>query len=252
MADNGLPTTGHHLALAAQAAREAGAYLRRRFGAACIIDSGPRDVKLAEDAEAEAIILSRLVESTLPVIAEESGSTGALDAEACWIVDPLDGSFNFARGFDQCVISIGLLHQGQPHGGVIYDFRRDLLCEGAIGLGARLNGEEVSASGVTRPEDAMIATGLPMRRDFSPGALESLVKRLSRYKKVRMIGSAASSLMQVACGVFDAYQEDDIELWDVAAGAALVQAAGGAVRLAPSGRAPHAVNLIAAAHENLF
>lgn len=252
MADNGFPTTAQHLALAAQAAREAGDYLRRRFGAASIIEIEPRDVKLAEDAEAEAIILSRLVESALPAIAEESGGEDAMQAEACWIVDPLDGSFNFARGFDQCVISIGLLKRGEPFGGVIYDFRRDLLCEGAIGFGVRLNGRPVEVSAVTQPEDAMIATGLPMRRDFSPGALESLVGRLSRYKKVRMIGSAASSLMQVACGVFDAYQEDDIELWDVAAGAALVQAAGGAVKMAPSARAPHAVNLIAAAHEDLF
>ena len=245
--------TAAELALAERAARAAGDFLKDRFAAARIVGDSRRDVKLSEDSEAEAIITGILAESGLPVLAEEGGGERDIfEVEAGWIVDPLDGSFNFNRGFDRCVVAIGLIEKGQPTAGVICDFLRGDLLSGRVGQGARRNGEPISVSAVTEAKDAAVVTGLPANRDFSGQSMADFSRRLARYKKVRMLGSAASSLMLVASGVFDLYEEEDIMIWDVAAGAALVKAAGGAIDMTPSPRVPHAVRIVAAANASLF
>ncbi|MCR9129315.1 MAG: inositol monophosphatase [Alphaproteobacteria bacterium] len=244
------------LAEAALTAGEAaGAYLRGRFAEASIAEERRRDVKLLEDAQAEAIILERLASTGVPIFAEESAEQRreAARSDRFWVVDPLDGSFNFSRGFDRCVVSIGLVEAGRPVLGVIVDFMRGQAFVGMSGSPARdQDGEAVRVSAVDQLSEAALLTGLPAQRDFSPASMEAFSRGLSRVKKVRMLGSAASSLLLVARGVFDIYVEDDIMIWDVAAGAALVEAAGGAVRMTQSSRIEGAVRLVAAADQRLI
>ncbi|MBU6299901.1 MAG: inositol monophosphatase, partial [Alphaproteobacteria bacterium] len=101
---------------------------------------------------------------------------------------------------------------------------------GSAGGGAFLNGMPITVSSVAAPEQAALATGLPARRDYSQSAMGGVARNLARWHKVRMFGTAATSLAYVAAGRIDAYQESSIMLWDVAAGWALVEAAGGKVR----------------------
>jgi myo-inositol-1(or 4)-monophosphatase len=156
------------IATASEAAREAGEFLATRFADARIVTEMRRDVKLSEDSEAEAIIVERLRRTGLPILAEESAEmTNALDLDLVWIVDPLDGSYNYNRGFDRCVVAIGLLAKGRPVGGVIFDFLRNDLLAGGPGFGAVCNGRPMRVSGVREAADAALVTGLPANRDFS-------------------------------------------------------------------------------------
>jgi myo-inositol-1(or 4)-monophosphatase len=111
--------------------------------------------------------------------------------------------------------------------GVIYDFLRDVTYEGAVGLGAWRNGKPMRVSDATDPAKAVLLTGFPAGREFGRDSLSGFVAQAQSYKKVRLLGSAALSLALVAEGVADVYHEDGIHLWDVAAGLALVTAAGG-------------------------
>lgn len=225
------------LDLAAEAARAAGARLRELFeGEKDILSEAGRDIKLQADRDSEQIIVERLQrDGRHPILAEEGGAYGAAEG-AFWVIDPLDGTLNFSRGFPLCCVSIGLVEGERPVLGVIYDFTRDELFAGAAGEGAWLNGRAIRASERTDRAQAVLATGLPTFTDFSDAALLDFVRLMGSFKKPRCIGSAALSLAGVASGRFDAYAEDHIMLWDVAAGAALVEAAGGYVSLEPSGR----------------
>jgi len=221
------------LALAERAALAAGRALRRRLpewtGTTAVTG---RDVKVAADLHAERLILDELARrSNLPVLSEETGWTGGESTEMLWLVDPLDGSANYARGIPASAVSIALLQHGSPRLGVIYDFMRDEIYVGRAGAGARLNDVPIRVSTVDAVESAVLMTGLPARRAFDAAALAALAEDMARWRKVRMIGSAALALAYVAAGRADCYHEDGVMLWDVAAGCALVTAAGGAVDL---------------------
>jgi myo-inositol-1(or 4)-monophosphatase len=224
------------LMAAVDAARAAGARLEQAFGGdrATLVEKG-RDIKLLADREAEAAALEVLLGTGHPVLAEESGELGELDG-LFWVVDPLDGTLNFKRGLPISCVSIGLVQGDTPLLGVILDFHRGELFSGVVGQGAWCNGEAIAVSDVAQAERAVLTTGFPTYRDFGDDSLLQFVRDVQRFKKVRLLGSAALSLAWVACGRVDAYAEDDIMLWDVAAGLALVRAAGGEVELEPSAR----------------
>ncbi|MFD2206842.1 inositol monophosphatase family protein [Kiloniella antarctica] len=193
-----------------------------------------RDIKVKGDKFAEKLIISGLKDgSDYPIFSEESGWADASDdnRKIIWVVDPLDGTFNYSRGFPSCCTSIALVREGKPILGVIYDFSRDELFWAEEGFGAWLNGKEIKVSSVGFPNESALMTGFPVNRNFSTEALTRTALELGRWKKVRMIGSAALSLAQVACGRADAYHEESIMFWDVAAGLALVEAAGGRVEM---------------------
>ncbi|MGD2132468.1 MAG: inositol monophosphatase [Maricaulaceae bacterium] len=242
------------LILAEDAARRAGAMLRERFAAASTLSAEGRDIKLFEDSASQDLIVERLAGSGLPVLAEEQGARApeVLDAPAAFVVDPLDGSFNFSRGLDYCAVAIALLRGGAPSAGVIYDFLRDRLYAGAHDVSARCNGAPMRVSQVRERGQAVLATGFPVNRDYSEAALKSFAEQMSAYKKIRMIGSAASSLALVAAGIVDVYHEENIMLWDVAAGLAIVEAAGGAVKTEPSRSIPRALTVTAASCTDLL
>ncbi|MHA1113841.1 MAG: inositol monophosphatase family protein [Alphaproteobacteria bacterium] len=195
------------------------------------------DVKLAADRMAETLIVARLGEaSPFDIVSEEtghiSGSGGAdADGDLCWLVDPLDGSLNYMRGQPSCCVSIALCRAGDPIVGVIYDFNREELFSGDIDNGAQLNGEPMRVSDIADPAEAVLATGFPSYLDHSEETLSAFVRQVRRYRKVRALGSAALMLAYVGCGRMDAYIERQTALWDVAAGVALVRAAGGRVEM---------------------
>ncbi len=247
--ENGTPLP--HDALARRAALDAGRLLREQRAALNqVTRSAQHDVKLRADRDAEAVILKILrAESSDPILAEESGESelpSGSDRGYRWIVDPLDGTVNYSRGMPLSAVSIALWHKDQPVYGVIYDFWRDELFHGGPGRGAFLGDQPIHASGVTAPEKAILTTGFPVNSDFGAKPLLQFVESIRRFQKVRLLGTAALSLAYVACGRADAYLEQDIRVWDIAAGAAIVLGAGGVISFEPSPRLPHACRMAAA------
>jgi len=196
------------------------------------------DIKLKADQLAEERILAILRERMpLPVLTEESGEHGgATENSRMWVVDPLDGTFNYSRGMPACCSSVGLWENGQPVLGAVYDFFHGELFTGIVGRGAWLNGQPIAVSGVKAAAKAALATGFPHHQDFDDAPLRGFIRRVQAFKKIRMLGSAALMGAYVACGWLDAYVEDDVWLWDIAGAVAIAQAAGAAVDVRP-GRA---------------
>ena len=218
--------------IATDAARLAGDALRTGGGDfEGVASSVGRDIKLHADKAAEALIIDELKRrSSIPILSEEAGWTEE-SRGAAWIVDPLDGSANYNRGIPFCSVSIGLISEGAPIVGVIYDFHHDGLYLGVVGQGATLNGRPITVSQIDRKADAVLMTGLPVSTDFSETAMHAFADDLPSWKKVRLIGTAATSLAFVAAGKADRYAENSIMIWDVAAGCALVKAAGGRISI---------------------
>ena len=220
------------LATAQRAAREAAQYLSSLSeGQRSVQADLPHDVKLTGDVTSESIILNNLQhESSHPIITEETGLHGTISSDTpYWIVDPIDGSFNFYRGVPLVSISIGLWKGNEPLLGLICDFQKDELFLGAVGHGAWLNNRPISVSKVDSRQDSVLATGVPVASVGDPEYATRLSEMFLSFGKIRMFGSAALSLAYLACGRIDAYSEEGILLWDVAAGIALVRAAGGNV-----------------------
>jgi myo-inositol-1(or 4)-monophosphatase len=221
-----------YLNMLVEIAREAGASIRPGIDQEIITDLR-RDIKIKADVRLNKIIIDRLKkESPYPVLSEEGGfsENKSGDNEFHWIVDPLDGSLNFSRTIPLCCISIALWKEMDPLVGVVYDFNRDEMFVGLVGTGAWLNDKPMKVGKVAEKKNAILCTGFPVNTDFSENALLSFVKKIQSYKKVRLFGSAALSLAYVASGRADFYWENDISMWDVAAGVAIVKAAGGIVQ----------------------
>ena len=193
-----------------------------------ILSSTKKDIKLQADISAESVIKDIIKsQSNLPILAEESGLSSEKISSTFWVVDPLDGTANYSRNIPICCVSIGLISDLKPVLGVIYDFNNDELYEGSIDTKALLNNNEISVSKVENFYDGVLLTGLPNNTDYSDSALLNMVKDFQNWRKVRMIGSAAMASVYVASGKADLYTEKKTYLWDIAAGAAIVNAAGG-------------------------
>lgn len=221
------------LALAEAAATEAGAALKENRAAWSVIEAEHgREVKIDADKRAEAIILETLSKaSSYPIISEEAGWSRAMARgdRFAWAVDPLDGSVNYLRGYPHCAVSIALLDEGAPILGVVDCFIMAERFAGLVGEGAWLNGAPMRVSAIREPASGILQTGVPSRA--SPDSMQAFEQRLKTWQKVRMIGSAATALAYVAAGRAEAYRESGSMIWDVAAGCALVKAAGGEARI---------------------
>ena len=193
-----------------------------------LIFSSDTDIKLKADIKAEDLIISILTkESSFPILAEESGKPeGALE-ETFWVVDPLDGTANYSRNIPLCCVSIALMYKMHPVIGVVYDFNNNDLYEGSLDKEAKLNGSVIKVSDVNKSKKAILVTGLPNNTDYTDSTLLKMVKDFQEWRKVRMIGSAAIASCYIASAKADVYKESGTYLWDVAAGAAIVNAAGG-------------------------
>jgi myo-inositol-1(or 4)-monophosphatase len=165
----------------------------------------------------------------LPFIGEESFDGQLPDENCFWLVDPLDGTNNFAHGYPVFSVSIALVEDGSVSLGCVHDPLRDETFFAIQGGGASLNGERISVSATTSISDALIATGFPYhRREEKLGfSLEPLEYFLRRAQGIRRGGSAALDLSYVACGRLDGFYEEHLKPWDMAAGALLVKEAGG-------------------------
>ncbi len=216
---------------AAPVALEAGALLRR-FYSEGVRTEYKTDVDLVTEADrqSEALVLDRLT-SAFPDhgIFGEEGTRQRLDAEYRWHVDPLDGTTNFAHGFPQFCVSLGLEHRptNTLAAGVLYDPLRDELFVAEAGKGAYLNGRRIHVSRTPRLGEALLATGFPSKsRHANPNA-HFYHEFTMRSHGVRRAGSAALDLAYVAAGRLDGYWEFRLNPWDTAAGALLVLEAGG-------------------------
>jgi myo-inositol-1(or 4)-monophosphatase len=215
--------------IAKNAAKEAGkVLLHKKDSLNQSIFSSDKDIKLKADIEAENIIKSILEkESSFPILAEESGKSKEHLDETFWVVDPLDGTANYARDIPLCCVSIALMHKMNPVLGVIYDFNNSDLYEGHLDGEAKLNEIAIKVSDTNHPSEGILVTGLPNNTDYSDQALLGMVKDFQKWRKVRMIGSAAIASCYVASAKADVYKEFGTYIWDVAAGAAIVNASGG-------------------------
>lgn len=194
--------------------------------------SSDKDIKLTADIQAEQSIKDIIsAESSYPILAEESGKSVEKLGDTYWIIDPLDGTANYSRSIPISAVSICLMHQSNPVLGVIYDFNNDHLYEGSIVSDALLNNQKIKVSSVDNSESGILITGLPNNTDYSDKGLTKMIRDFQDWRKVRMLGSAAMASAFIASGKADVYKEKNSYIWDVAAGAAIVKAAGGYVSL---------------------
>jgi myo-inositol-1(or 4)-monophosphatase len=187
------------------------------------------------DTRAEALIVAAL-HRAFPhhaIQAEEQGTVNTRNGAASpyrWLIDPLDGTTNFAHGFPVFAISLALMHENHPLIGVIYDPTRDECFTAARGQGVALNGEPIHTSDTPTLDVALLATGFPYDRRTRPDNNTVHFAHFIRLcQGVRRAGAAALDLAYVACGRLDGFWELRLHPWDVAAGALLVQEAGGRV-----------------------
>jgi myo-inositol-1(or 4)-monophosphatase len=243
------------LAVAESAVRAAGdLLLRLRQRELAVLSEIGHDIKLQADRESEALILSILAEKMpLPVLTEETGEHGIADESApMWVVDPIDGTFNYARGLPLCCSCVGLWAGGAPVAGAVFNFFTGELFTGIPGTGAWLNGAPIRVSSVTDPAKAALATGFPTYRDLSDEPLLQFLSRVRSFKKIRMVGTAAMAGVFSACGRVDAYAEEDIWLWDVAASSAVAAGAGATLSIRPGHAGKWAREVVFAATPELL
>ena len=222
------------LNIAVRAARRAGSIINRTTldGSALEVKSKQvNDYVTQVDRAAEEAIIG-IVHKAYPdhaFLAEESGSTGAA-AEYRWIIDPLDGTTNFIHGFPQYCVSVAVEHRGALAHAVVYDPVRNELFTASKGRGAFLNDRRIRVSKCARLQDALVGTGFPFKELTRVDLYLRQLKRLmSDASGVRRAGAAALDLAYVACGRLDAFWELGLSPWDMAAGALLIQEAGGLV-----------------------
>jgi myo-inositol-1(or 4)-monophosphatase len=222
------------LNFAIQTARDAGHILADRIGRSLqITNKGDIDLVTEADLAAEHLIIER-IKSYYPrhmILAEESGETNVSggNSEWKWIVDPLDGTTNYAHGYPCFCVSIGLERAGRLEIGVIYDPMRDELFAAERGQGATLNDRRMRVSDTTDLNRAMVCTGFPYDVRERSQFARNFHNFIMQAQAVRRDGSAALDMAYVACGRFDGFWEEGLKPWDVAAGVLLIEEAGGKV-----------------------
>jgi myo-inositol-1(or 4)-monophosphatase len=218
--------------IAKSASMLAGDFLKNKQGTnlKILLNKG-RDIKLQLDIDTEEIIKEYIsTHSPFSILGEETGLSNKLD-EFYWVIDPLDGTSNFLREIPISCVSIALMHNTQPVLGVIFDFNHDELYFGHKESKAYVNNIEIAVSSLTLKKDSTLVTGIPAKTDYSDEEFSQMISAFQAWKKIRMIGSAAMAAAYVASGKAETYQENGIFLWDIAAGAAIVEAAGGKISI---------------------
>jgi len=221
------------LNIAVKAARRAGSIINRAAlegGALEVKAKNKNDFVTQVDKAAEQAILG-VIRAAYPehsILAEESGDAPGARPEYLWVIDPLDGTTNYIHGFPQYCVSVALEHRGVPTHGVVYDPGKNELFTASRGRGAFLDDRRMRVSKCIQLKDALVGTGFPYKE----------VSRLDLYMRqlrtmmtssagVRRAGAAALDLAYVAAGRLDAFWEMGLSRWDMAAGALLIQEAGG-------------------------
>lgn len=222
------------LTIALRAARQAGEHIVRasdRMEGVVVSEKSTNDYVTEVDQSAEEIIIN-LLRKTYPdhsFLAEESGASSN-SSDYRWIIDPLDGTTNFIRSIPHYAVSIACQYQGKLEHAVIYNPVTREEFTASRGRGAQLNGRRIRVSSRTHLDGALLGTGIPFRQhqqERLPAYLAALGELAQQTAGIRRAGSAALDLAYVAAGRFDAFWEMGLQPWDMAAGALLIQEAGG-------------------------
>jgi myo-inositol-1(or 4)-monophosphatase len=220
------------LNFAIQTAYDAGRVLLEKFGRKIKI-SKKGDINLVTEADlaSEKLIIER-IRSHYPkhaILAEESGEAVVIEggSEFKWIVDPLDGTTNYAHGYPCFAVNIALEHNGEIIVGVTYDPTRDEMFAAERGQGATLNNKKISVSATENMKDALLVTGFAYDFATRPDFMKAFTEFILNARGVRRDGSAALDMAYVACGRFDGFWEEGLSPWDMAAGKVIVEEAGG-------------------------
>lgn len=227
------------LSVAGEAARRGGDILLRMLGDAHhIVKKGDIDLVTEADLAAEKAVLE-FISRHFPedaILAEESGRQGVKGVRT-WLVDPLDGTTNYAHEFPFFAVSIALEVENEVVLGVVHNPFMDEFFEAAKGQGAFLNGKAIHVSQTSGLEESLLATGFPYDVHERPERVMALLeKMLTRAQGVRRLGSAALDLCYVAAGRLDGFWEEDLKPWDTAAGDVIVREAGGRLSTFSGGR----------------
>lgn len=222
------------LAAAQDAAHAAGALMRTHLRRPKRVNEAHQhDIKLELDVRCQKLITRKLavVFPEVPVLGEEGIDEAAEAAVARWVVDPIDGTVNFAYGIPHAAVSIALqVRDGadfRTEVGVVYDPFMDECWTAIRGKPARLNGRKIQVTSRSRLDEAIISLGFAKSTESLRAAKTDFTDLTHRVRKLRIMGSAALALTYVACGRFDAYIEAGVRLWDIAAGGLIVECAGG-------------------------
>src|SRR5579863_5569131 len=227
------PTPESFLPAMSAIAREAGALIMQYFHQGLKIEyKGDADLVTAADRASEVLIRER-ISNLFPshdVMGEEQGLNDR-GSEFRWYVDPLDGTTNFAHGYPVFSVSLALEQRSDAGGkriaGVVYDPTRDELFAAELGKGAQLNGKAIRVSKAAQLKECLLATGFPSHKRHKNPNIHFYHQITLRTHGVRRAGSAALDLCNVACGRFDGFWEFNLNPWDTAAGALIVEEAGG-------------------------
>lgn len=223
------------LDIATESVLAAGAILEDLYGnLTAIAEKGrPGDLVTEADKKAESIILEILARHCPDhaILAEESGYSGDQTANPyLWAIDPLDGTTNYAHGYPIACVSVGLLINGIPQVGAIYNPFRQELFRGAKGLGATLNRRPIRVSQTATLEKSLLVSGFAYdRRETLDNNYAEFCHLTHLTQGVRRSGSAALDLADVACGRLEGYWERGIKAWDIVAGVVILEEAGGMV-----------------------
>ncbi len=224
-----------YLDIATEAALSAGVILRKYYGNLQQIreKATPGDLITEADTTSEAAIIALLQRHLpdFPIHAEEAGQLATNQPSPyLWMIDPLDGTVNYAHGYPMFSVSIALLYAGEPLVGVVYNPYRDELFRAAQGLGATLNRQPIQVSKTDQLQNSLLTTGFAYdRRQTKDNNYSEFCYLTHQTQGVRRGGSAALDLADVACGRLDGYWERGIQPWDMAAGICILREAGGIV-----------------------
>lgn len=219
------------LDVATAAARKAGQVLLKYYGNVGIHQKSSHNLVTEADFEAEKAVRELILQSFPDhrILGEEEGDLGGGDSHSMWIVDPLDGTNNYAHGIPQFSVSIAYSYRGATQVGVVLDPMRGELFTAILGRGAQLNGESISVSASTDLKESIIATGFYYDRGTMMEKTLQAIRRLfhANIRGIRRLGSAALDITWVACGRLEGFFEYQLSPWDYAAGALIVREAGG-------------------------
>jgi len=217
-----------------ETARAAGHLLLEKYGRITVVTKkGDYNLVTEADLASEALIIDR-IKSHYPrhtILAEESGDTVVIDGDSRWkwIIDPLDGTTNFAHSYPCFCVTLALEHDGELVIGVTYDPTRNELFTAEKGQGASLNFKPIRVSTTEKLSEALVVTGFPYDFKEKSDFARHLHSFLMASRGVRRDGSAAIDMAYIACGRFDGFWEEGLNPWDVAAGVLMIAEAGGRV-----------------------
>lgn len=236
-----------YLQTAVEAAKQAGELLRDNFGGDLKVNAvEAHDIKIELDVRSQNLITEWLLRHYPDhAIFGEEGIAGNQESAMQWIVDPIDGTVNYFYGIPHFCVSIALRERDQIIAGVIYDPMCHELWTVRRGEAPRFNGRPCRVSSRVKLSDAILSVGFSKSKTTIDSGLPLFEQMVYRARKCRLMGSAALDMAYIACGRLDAYIEQSVSLWDIAAGWLLIESAGGRVELSTRPDLPNKFSVVA-------